>query len=98
MNNQTLSAMNSASTFAIGTIAENFFTVGSREHVITVKVIGEAPHGMLRVADVRDCAFGVTAHQLIQGDKTWAVPVANLRTCKGACAMVHKHGLVAIGL
>jgi hypothetical protein len=94
---QTPSAMNSANTFAIGSIAENFFTVGGRESIIVVKVLGEAPHGMLRVADVRDCAFGVTAHELIQGDKTWAVPVANLRSNDADCTWCHKNGLVAIG-
>lgn len=94
---QIPSAMNSAKSFAVGTIAENFFTVGGRERVIVVKVLGEAPHGMLRVADVQDCTFGVTTHQLIQADKTWAVPVQNLRAHDADCTFCHKNGLVQIG-
>ena len=93
----TPSAMNSANTFAIGSIAENFFTAGGRESVVIVKVLGDAPHGMLRVADVRDCAFTTTTHQLIQSDKTWAVPVENLRQHDADCKFCHKDGLVTIG-
>ena len=99
MNNQTQthSAMNGTNTFPIGTIAENYFTVSGRESIVVVKVLGDAPHGMLRVADVRDCTFTTTTHQLIQSDKTWAVPVENLRQHDADCKFCHKDGLVIIG-
>lgn len=88
--------MNTGTTFAIGTIAENFFMVNGRESVIVVKIIGDAPHGMLRVADVHDCTFNVTAAELIRNDKTWAVPVNNLRNHDSDCIDCHKNGLVHI--
>ena len=97
LQTQTPSAMNSTNAFAIGTIAENFFTVSGRESVVVVKVLGDAPNGMLRVADVRDCTFNTTAHQLIQSDKTWAVPLENLRQHDADCKVCHKDGLVIIG-
>ncbi len=92
---QTPSAMNG--TIAIGTIAENFFTANSREAVVVVKVLEHLSNGDVRVADVRDCSFGVTTHQLIQADKTWGVPTKNLRGHDADCKVCHKDGLVYIG-
>lgn len=99
MNNQTQkpSAMNGTNTFPIGTIAENFFTVSGRESVIVVNVLGDAPHGMVRVADVRDCALTTTTNDLIQSDKTWAVLIQNLRRHDADCEFCHKNGLVIMG-
>jgi orotate phosphoribosyltransferase-like protein len=95
MNNQTNAAMSSTSTFAKGEIVENFFTVNGRESIIVCKVIETLSNGDVRIADLRDCAFGVTSHALIQSNKTWGAPASNLRVHDAECTFCHKDGLLA---
>jgi orotate phosphoribosyltransferase-like protein len=94
---QTPAAMRSANTFAKGEIVENFFTVNGRESVIVCKVIETLADGHVRIADLRDCVFGVTSHALIESNKTWGAPVENLRVHDTDCKYCHKDGLVAMG-
>jgi orotate phosphoribosyltransferase-like protein len=95
MNNQTHAAMRSTSTFAKGEIVENFFTVNGRESIIVCKVIETLSNGDVRIADLRDCGFGVTSHALIQSNKTWGAPASNLRVHDADCTLCHKDGLLA---
>jgi orotate phosphoribosyltransferase-like protein len=92
---QTPAAMRSTSTFAKGEIVENFFTVNGRESIIVCKVIETLSNGDVRIADLRDCGFGVTSNALIQSNKTWGAPASNLRVHDAECSYCHKDGLVA---